>query len=73
MVLRAARELGVPILATINGDVGYGIVQKTLDKGRRVSASKAYLSPIKTRNNLYVMKSTAFSCRMILPVRSGYA
>lgn len=58
MVLRAARELGVPTLATINGNVGYGVAQKTLDKGRRVSASKAYLSPIKTRSNLYVMKST---------------
>lgn len=60
MVLHAAREMGLPILDTINGDkfVGYGIAQGTLDKGRRVSVSKAYLSPIKNRKNLYVMKST---------------
>lgn len=60
MILRAAHEMGVPILDTINGDkfVGYSIAQGTLDKGRRVSASKAYLSPIKNRSNLYVMKST---------------
>ncbi|KYM93713.1 Glucose dehydrogenase [acceptor] [Cyphomyrmex costatus] len=60
MVLNAAREMGVPILDTINGDkfVGYGKAQGTLDKGRRVSVSKAYLSPIKHRNNLYMMKST---------------
>lgn len=60
MVLRAAREMGIPILDTINGDkfVGYGIAQGTLDKGRRMSVSKAYLSPIKNRINLYVMKST---------------
>ncbi|XP_036147138.1 glucose dehydrogenase [FAD, quinone] [Monomorium pharaonis] len=60
MVLHAAREMGMPILDAINGDkfVGYGIAQGTLDKGRRVSVSKAYLSPIKNRKNLYVMKST---------------
>ncbi|KYN43077.1 Glucose dehydrogenase [acceptor] [Trachymyrmex septentrionalis] len=59
-VLQAAREMGVPILDTINGDkfIGYGIAQGTLDKGHRVSASKAFLSPIKHRSNLYVMKST---------------
>ncbi|KYN16689.1 PREDICTED: glucose dehydrogenase [FAD, quinone]-like [Trachymyrmex cornetzi] len=59
-VLQAARQMGVPILDTINGDkfIGYGIAQGTLDKGHRVSASKAYLSPIKHRSNLYVMKST---------------
>lgn len=60
MVLHAAREMGMPILDAINGDkfVGYGIAQGTLDKGRRMSVSKAYLSPIKDRHNLYVMKST---------------
>ncbi|KAG5308960.1 DHGL dehydrogenase, partial [Pseudoatta argentina] len=59
-ILQAAREMGVPILDNINGDkfIGYGKAQGTLDKGHRVSASKAYLSPIKHRSNLYVMKST---------------
>ncbi|KAL6259289.1 hypothetical protein P5V15_009208 [Pogonomyrmex californicus] len=60
MIFNAARDLGVPILDTINSDkfVGYGIAQGTLDKGRRMSVSKAYLSPIRNRSNLYVMKST---------------
>ncbi|KAL0130229.1 hypothetical protein PUN28_002070 [Cardiocondyla obscurior] len=60
MILNAASEMGVPILDTINGDkfIGYGLAQGTLDNGHRVSASKAYLSPIKNRSNLYIMKST---------------
>lgn len=61
MVLDAARELNVPILDIINNGekyIGYGIAQGTLDKGRRMSCSKAFLSPIKDRSNLYVMKST---------------
>ncbi|CAL1673152.1 unnamed protein product [Lasius platythorax] len=61
MVLDAARELDLPILDAINNGekfIGYGIAQGTLDKGRRMSTSKAFLSPIKDRSNLYVMKST---------------
>lgn len=60
MILDAARELNVPILDVINGDkfIGFGIAQGTVDKGNRVSNAKAYLSPIKDRGNLYVMKST---------------
>lgn len=60
MLLNAVRELDVPILENINGDkfIGYGIAQGTVDKGRRMSTSKAFLSPIKNRSNLYVMKST---------------
>lgn len=60
MLFDAVRELDVPILDHINGDkfVGYGTAQVTADEGRRMSTSKAFLSPIKNRNNLYVMKST---------------
>ncbi|GAB1863169.1 Glucose dehydrogenase [acceptor] [Camponotus japonicus] len=61
MVLDAAREMGMPILDVINNGekfIGYGVAQGTLDKGRRMSTSKAFLSPIKDRSNLYVMKST---------------
>lgn len=61
MILDAARELDIPILDVINNGekfIGYGIAQGTLDKGRRMSTSKAFLSPIKDRSNLYVMKST---------------
>jgi len=58
--LDAAQELGVPILDAINSDkfIGYGKAYGTIDKGRRMSVAKAYLSPIKDRKNLYVMKST---------------
>lgn len=61
MVLDAAREMDIPILDVINNGekfIGYGIAQGTLDKGRRMSTSKAFLSSIKDRSNLYVMKST---------------
>ncbi|XP_025262798.1 glucose dehydrogenase [FAD, quinone] [Camponotus floridanus] len=61
MVLDAAREMDIPILDVINNGekfIGYGVAQGTLDKGRRMSTSKAFLSSIKDRSNLYVMKST---------------
>lgn len=60
MFLDAARELNVPVLDALNSGryVGYGTAHGTLDKGRRMSVSKAYLSPIKDRKNLYVMKSS---------------
>lgn len=61
LILDAARELDLPILEHINNGenfIGYGISQGTLDKGRRISTSKAFLSPIKDRSNLYVMRST---------------
>lgn len=57
--LAAVREAGFDVLEPVNGDkfVGYGLAQGTLDKGRRVSAAKAFLSPIRDRPNLYVMKN----------------
>lgn len=61
MVLDAVRELDMPVLDVINNGkkfIGYGISQGTIDQGRRMSTSKAFLSPIKDRSNLYVMKST---------------
>ncbi|XP_032663981.1 glucose dehydrogenase [FAD, quinone]-like isoform X2 [Odontomachus brunneus] len=60
MFVDAARELNVPILKTINGDehIGYGRSHVTVDEGRRMNTAKAFLSPIKDRSNLYVMKST---------------
>ncbi|XP_020290754.1 glucose dehydrogenase [FAD, quinone]-like [Pseudomyrmex gracilis] len=60
MFLDAVREANIPVLDAINGDkyIGYGLAQGTFDKGRRVSTAKAFLSPIKDRRNLYVMKSS---------------
>ncbi|KZC04023.1 Glucose dehydrogenase [acceptor] [Dufourea novaeangliae] len=60
ILLDAARELGLDILDPLVGDrfIGYGRALGTLSDGRRMNAAKAYLSPIKDRKNLYVMKSS---------------
>ena len=60
VMLDAARELGYEILEPLNGDrfVGFGRAMGTLDDGRRLNAAKAFLSPVKYRRNLYVMKSS---------------
>lgn len=54
-----ARELGIPILESLYEDnyVGYGKAFGTVDTARRVNTAKAFLSPIRERPNLYVMKS----------------
>lgn len=59
---QAAHELNIPT-PNINDHrrrsyIGYGTALGTVDGGRRMSAAKAFLSPIKDRGNLYVMKST---------------
>ncbi|XP_014475857.1 PREDICTED: glucose dehydrogenase [FAD, quinone]-like [Dinoponera quadriceps] len=60
MFTSASREMNIPTLKTVNGDeyIGYGKLLGTLNEGRRISTANAYLSPIKDRRNLYVMKST---------------
>ncbi|XP_011315137.1 glucose dehydrogenase [FAD, quinone] [Fopius arisanus] len=60
IILEAVREKGIPILDYINGDeyIGFARVQGSIDKGRRVNAAKAYLSPVKDRKNLFVATST---------------
>ncbi|XP_012217941.1 glucose dehydrogenase [FAD, quinone]-like [Linepithema humile] len=72
MLLDAARDLDVPILDNINSDkfIGYGIAQGTVDKGRRMSTSKAFLSPIKKRSNFYVMKSTRVDSILLKETRA---
>ncbi|KAF3426366.1 hypothetical protein E2986_05993 [Frieseomelitta varia] len=59
IVLDAVRELGLDVLEPLIGDryVGFGRMMATLDEGRRMSAARAFLSPIKHRKNLHVMKS----------------
>ncbi|XP_076748534.1 glucose dehydrogenase [FAD, quinone] [Xylocopa sonorina] len=60
VVLDSARELGLNILEPLTGApfIGYGRLMGTVDNGRCVNAATAYLSPIKDRKNLYVMKSS---------------
>ncbi|CAK9805391.1 Glucose dehydrogenase [FAD, quinone] [Anthophora plagiata] len=60
IILDAVRELGLNVLEPLIGDrfVGYGKALGTIDNARRMNAAKAFLSPIKGRKNLYVMKSS---------------
>ncbi|XP_003697554.1 glucose dehydrogenase [FAD, quinone]-like [Apis florea] len=60
IILEAAREAGHPILDPVNGDrhLGFGRTMGNLDQGKRESCSKAYLTPVKDRKNLYVITSS---------------
>ncbi|XP_014483653.1 PREDICTED: glucose dehydrogenase [FAD, quinone]-like [Dinoponera quadriceps] len=53
-------ELNVPVLDVMNAGkyIGYGLTQATAVNSRRMSSARAFLSPIKDRRNLYVMKYT---------------
>lgn len=55
-VLDAARDAGYPIFDDLNGPEpnGFGLAQSAIDRGRRASASNAYLRPIRGRRNLTV-------------------
>lgn len=55
-VLEAARAAGHPIFDDLNGPEphGFGLAQSAIDRGRRASASRAYLRPIRGRSNLIV-------------------
>lgn len=55
-VLDAARTAGYPIFDDLNGEEpnGFGLAQSAIDRGRRASASNAYLRPIRGRTNLTV-------------------
>lgn len=60
MFREGLRELNVPVLDILNAGkfIGYGTTQVTAANNRRMSTAKAFLSPIKERKNLYLMKST---------------
>uniref|UniRef100_UPI0014786BF8 glucose dehydrogenase [FAD, quinone]-like n=1 Tax=Osmia lignaria TaxID=473952 RepID=UPI0014786BF8 len=60
IILDGVRELGLDVLEPLISDryIGYGRALGTIDSGRRVNGAKAFLSPIKDRQNLYVMKSS---------------
>ncbi|XP_048505693.1 glucose dehydrogenase [FAD, quinone]-like [Athalia rosae] len=59
IVIEAAKSLGFPTPEAFNGDdfIGFGKSQGTMDNGRRVNTAKAFLSPIKDRENLHVIKN----------------
>lgn len=58
--IKASEELGVKFNPDCNGESQLGItnLQGTLIDGRRCSAAKAYLSPVKDRTNLKVSKNS---------------
>lgn len=57
--LNAAEELGNKIL-DYNGEdqLGYSYIQSTIENGRRCSAAKAFLRPIRGRPNLHIIANT---------------
>ncbi|WP_028747811.1 GMC family oxidoreductase [Rhizobium mesoamericanum] len=65
--IRAGQELGIPYNHDFNGrqQAGVGFYQLTQRDRRRSSASLAYLSPVKARNNL-VVRTGARVARVVL-------
>ncbi|XP_012548167.1 glucose dehydrogenase [FAD, quinone] [Bombyx mori] len=60
LVLKAYRELGVQNVDDINGENQMGVTQSqiTVYNKTRMSTARAFLSPIRNRNNLHVIKNT---------------
>lgn len=57
-VLRSALELGFPFVEDISSNItkGVGKILRTVKNGVRQNVAKSYLSPIRHRSNLYVLK-----------------
>jgi choline dehydrogenase len=58
--LAAAEQAGYPSTADVNGyqQEGFARFDRNVHRGRRLSAARAYLHPVKSRPNLEVMTST---------------
>ncbi len=63
----AAEDAGFPATADYNGEVatGIGMAQVTVDRGRRHSAARAWLWPVRRRRNLTVV-TRAHADRLVL-------
>lgn len=66
--LNSGREFGYNI-SNPNGatQLGFSVIQATMRRGRRCSASKAFLRPIKTRPNLHISKQSRVTKILINP------
>lgn len=66
--LESSKELGYPIQDP-NGfhQIGFSRIQANLRNGRRCSASKAYIRPIKNRKNLHIAKFARVTKILINP------
>ncbi|AHG64177.1 GMC family oxidoreductase [Advenella mimigardefordensis] len=65
-VLEAAKAAGYPIFDDLNSPEpnGFGLAQSAIDRGRRASASRAYLRPALGRRNLTV-RTRAIAARIL--------
>ncbi|XP_059049471.1 glucose dehydrogenase [FAD, quinone]-like [Achroia grisella] len=66
--LKAGLETGGKIVDyNAEKQIGYSIIQFTMDNGTRMSASRAFLHPIKHRNNLHIAKNAMVTRVLIDP------
>jgi choline dehydrogenase len=65
-MLEASRQAGYPATDDVNGrrQEGFGLFDRTIRNGRRLSAARAYLHPVMNRPNLTV-KTRAFATRVV--------
>ncbi len=65
--MNGAAELGIPRNPDYNGERQEGIsyVQRTANKGRRMSTARAFLKPVKSRVNL-TLRTRAHATRLLL-------
>jgi len=65
-MLEATREAGYPATGDVNGEQqeGFGLFDRTIRRGRRLSAAGAYLHPVMRRPNLTV-RTRAFVTRVL--------
>ncbi|XP_032663994.1 glucose dehydrogenase [FAD, quinone]-like [Odontomachus brunneus] len=73
LIMNATRDINIPTLKPLVNDkyIGYGLAEGTLDDGRRMSAAKAYLHPIRNRENLYLMTNARVDA-VLLRERNAY-
>ena len=71
--LSAAQEIGINLNRDMNGknQEGVGNFQITTHKGQRMSSSRAYLWPIKSRTNLTIIKNALVS-RILIKDKKAY-
>jgi choline dehydrogenase len=65
-MIEAAKQAGYPLTDDVNGErqEGFGLFDRTIRNGRRLSAARAYLHPVMKRPNLDV-RTRAFVTRVL--------
>ncbi|CAG9791390.1 unnamed protein product [Diatraea saccharalis] len=69
LILNAVNELGIPILDDVNAYSQMGVSKSwmTIKEGMRHSTARAFLSPIKHRRNLHVVKNGYVTKLIFIP------